>query len=283
MPKKRTLVSSRELCQYKWRDAPSDGPVVLLTGKLLEDYPEYSDIFRIFRVSNLPLYTYTADAAKTLGRMFEAKLSFHHRDRMAAEVRTFAGNRAPVSQRLEGYMNLYGPDLSKSFIAISTHPDDPDIADKSTILHEYGHYVEQRKAALLGATHALQMRETSFLVAYQLLRHGCPNISDRVVLRAADELVAQINSLWLCWVLGLDTGLVLAGMILGEVSHPSAVTTFSTTHLPRLSKYFINRRIAEAWFKSFYGFGFKDFADDGDEKRMCFQIDDATRRLLNSL
>lgn len=276
---KRTCKSFRPA----WRPAPSDSPVVLLIGNLLEDHPQYSGLCRLIGLSGLPQFTYTIDAVKTLGHIFQARLSFHHPDRFVEEIRDFAGDRAPKAGNYAGCMARYGDNLSKFFVAIATQPDDTNIASMGSILHGFGHYAEDRKAAFLGATSTHQKRETSFNAAYQLLQDTFPQISEQKALRAADEIVAWINALWICWMLNLDTGLVLSGMILDEINDIDHFNGFTLSHLPKMHKYFSDREIAEMFFRGSDGFGFDCLFTDGSDQRLCFQIDGATERLLNRL
>ena len=266
---------------YTWADAPLEDPIGLMAGELLRSHPQYAEVCTLFNINNLPMLTYGAEIERTLGQIFDARLSFHVPERMATEVKDFAGERAPTQKNLEGYMNSYGPNLSKFFIAVSTVPPLPDVVQKGTVLHEYGHYIEQRKAVTLGSTRAHEIRDTSFKSAYCLFKKNFPKLSEKKALEAADELVAWLNGLWLCWLLELDTGLIVAGMVLDEVSQPDSETGFPQHCLPKIREYFLDRQIAERHFNSANGQSFTECLYLEHEEQLCFMIEDATRRLLN--
>ncbi|MBU1690658.1 MAG: hypothetical protein KKD65_07960 [Gammaproteobacteria bacterium] len=268
--------------QVYWREAPVGAKIGLMPHDFLRDFPEYFGLFSSFKLFEyLPLLVYPEDVKNSLGQIFNVQLTFHEKEKLIEEIKIFAPETAPLNNNLSGFMSRFGENFTNFFIAISFSHFFKGVVDRGTAIHEFGHFIEQKVATRKnGITHALQIRETSFKSANYLYKKFYRDIPIELAAKEADELIAWLNALWLCWLLKIDARSVVWGMIEDETNN-SNISKFTINHLPKIKDFFLNRNVAEEHFKGKHKIGFYEFFEHENESAMCDQIDDATRRLID--
>lgn len=261
----------------------------------LEDYPNYRSLFNTVDMpDDMPTQVDYNHVRFTLGARFNASLSIHEPNHMPADLAKFIPHAAKLPPNLEGYMTRFGKRDAKFHIAVKI--GDNNKLDRGTVVHEYGHYVEQRVAFLRGGpTDPLAERDTAFMFACAMVsrvrgrsvlayyvHHGYP-----ADLRwTADELVAWLNALWLCWILNIDPKTVAAGMVLDAINHSALDIVTVTRCLPAIAHIITDRAAAEQLFASAGPYTLGNALRRGPnerDSRLCKQIDCATSMLLAPL
>jgi len=261
---------------------------VFLRDKFLADFPHYAELFiAVGMTDNIWLHATRDDVRSTLGARFNAELSFHKPGRISADLAWRIPSIREASN-LAGYMTRYGKGAAMFHVAVTTIDKASSYVDRGTAIHEYGHYVEQRVAANRGYPPGpLQKRNTAFKYAYALVTATGSGATDGLCSRfAADEFIAWINAIWLCWMLRIDPKTVVVGMVLDAISHPESFAPYVHQSLPLIVKaeIFSNRAAAEHIFESAGRYtlsrGLRVGTDTSDV-RLCEQIDRASSTLLD--
>lgn len=274
----RTLVAVK----CGWRDYPAQWARLNWTD-LLEDYPLYTHLFEIFCISDCSLYTLATDVELTFGHIFDARLVFY-RDGIWLEKGTQSSIEHDVNlDGMMGTMARYGSDYSQCLVAISSTNADINVVDKGSALKLYGHYCEQRLLVGQRMYSPYEMRDTAYADALRVIKDGRIKAVKGAASFAADNLIAWINAVWLCWIFNLDVRPVIVGMVLDDITNPHTASNFATAVLPAWKDILTDRLVAEKVFRGSGGPGFNDCFEDGDVLRLCQQIDRATAALLRSL
>lgn len=259
---------------------------VFLKDLFLEDFPAYQPLLESINMpDDLRLLIDVEDARQTVGQHFSAGLSVHHRGQIGADL---AYLLSPTAQqqaaRCMGYMLRRDSDPALFHVAV-TFQEAPGWIDRPTLVHEYGHYVEQRVAAKRKQTiDPYADRATAFMDALQLVQlfsKSAPYGDDE--RSAADELVAWLNAIWLCWMAGMDPRIVIVGLLTDAISHGKRDLRFLNRLIPALAG-IVQLRTPAAKF--FGGLGRWTFDTalarvcGAHDIQVCQQIDKATSMLI---
>jgi hypothetical protein len=265
---------------HGWSNVPDS---ILRDRKLVHDHPRYRAMFRSFGMKNLSMLTRTNDVRETLGQVFDARLSFHLRGTLVRDIREFAPEVAPTAPNSMAYMVRYGDGFTRCLIALETPDLHCRVVDKGSVLRAYGHYIEQRTLVGQRMYRAGEMRDSSFMDAYQIVQRRCDWLSPEALPVAADTLISWLNAIWICWLFRLDPRAIIAGMVLDDITSSWAATHFAEDVFPQWQDVLTNRGAAEGIFAQGCSVGFDHCFEEKDVMRLCRQIDAATRKLLATL
>lgn len=258
-------------------------------GLFLEDHPYFRATLQCVGVPyDLRLGITSADVEKLLGHRFSADFSTHHQGRIGIDL---AHLLVPEAQeraaRSIGYMFVTGSNYDQFHVAVAFQLG-PDLLDRSTVLHEYGHYVEQRVATRRHRNaDPLADRSTAFADALRLVRiAGAHSSSEHEMRRAADEFVAWFNAIWLSWITGMDPRLVVVGMVLDAISSAEPAIPFLERCISIIAPVITDREVAQRFFCGSGSSSFENTLRHRSRHRdvqLCQQIDHATAMLFRSI
>ena len=270
----------------KW---PVEVDNVFLTAMFLNDFPQFRTLFAALGMpDNLPLQV-NADAVRdTLARRFNAGFSIHDAGRIGSDLAKFVPHAKDLSSASTGYMTRYGENYMHFHVAITIADKTTGQLDRGTVIHEYGHYVDQNVAAHRGyAPGPYVKRDTAFMGAFELInKMEASTAGTRSHYFAADELVAWLNALWLCRILNIDPRTVVVGMILDTISQPSGNIGFVKACLTAIANTIVDRSAGERMFNAAGPYTLHDALcpdPDGNDDRLCAQIDGTTSALLEAI
>lgn len=254
--------------------------------KFLRHFPQYRRLFATINVpSDLPMLMTVEHARTFISSCFNTSFSAHRPGYMRTELAHLIPSAMCLPDDLEGYMTRVGKRFNRFHIAVTIRNG---YLQRDTVVHELGHYSEQRVATLRGQPPGpLAIRNTAFIDAHSLLTQmKCKPSYFGDLRRAADELVAWMNAIWLCYMLGIDSRTVFVGMLLDSISHPANDTGFNENCLPAVARIFTERTFAERIFNSAGSYtlvnGLKSSMKNNDTQ-LCKQIDSATSSLLKTI
>lgn len=271
--------------KYKW-DMVQAKEGILKVDRLLCDFPRYTELFWQYTIGSPQMFAYSQDVKRFIGETFDVKLSFHKPACVEGDLRKLGLPQIPETNSIAGYMSRLSVESDRCYIAVAAARPELDIVDIGLVMHEYGHYIEERvhlkeRESPNYRSPGFVHRNTSMTMAFQLFAEACPSLPRDVIHYAADELVAWGNALWLCWLFGIDRQYVALGLVLDKISQSPDYPDFAVTHLHKIHKFFTNRAAAEALFSSGgYYPGFDNFFEQGDEHSRCLQIDTASHNLF---
>lgn len=259
----------------------------LYRNHLLADFPEYKRVFDLYEVPDQMNLVCSVEQAKAAFEgAFGATLSFHRLGELNRDLKARNCPIVPNRDDVMGFMARDGVRLNKYLVAIAGQKEqDGNVKDihVGTILHEYGHYVEERHQAQL-RKRGNEWRQTSHWVASRWVNAVRQPLTFEGIDFAADELAAWMNAVWISWLMDADRNYVVTGLVLDAVSNPDFPAEFVTQALPDLHAILTNRRVAEKLFRSTaQGASFDDFFKQGTETSRCCQIDEATMNIFGYL
>ncbi len=257
----------------------------------LEDHPGYRATLQSVGVPHdLGMSLAPSDAERLLIQRFAADFSTHHKGRIGIDLAHLLVPEAQESaSRSCGYMFRKGLNHDQFHVAVTFWPEpELDLLDRATVLHEYGHYVEQRVAAKRRQSREpLADRSTSFNDALRFIRHfGDRPSSEYEMRRAADELVAWLNAIWLCWITSMDPRIVVVGMALDAFASVEPDIRFLERCIAAIAPIITDREVAQRFFS---GLGLLTFENAlshrnrNSDVTLCKQIDYATVMLIRCL
>lgn len=224
----------------------------------------------------------------TLGARFNTRFSVHASGHMMADLANlFPEITFPDEECGGGYMARLGEhsdDFNIAVIAI----DDCKNLDRGTVLSQFGHYIEQRVVAHRQLPfEPLAMRNTAFLDAYEVVNMTSKGATcEQDLRRAADQLCAWTNAIWLCWMLKISPKIVVVGMALDATNYPSEEGRSETCGLVAAARVLVSHTAAEHMFTSAGPFTLKTALRpeaSGNDVSLCQQINLASSLLLESI
>lgn len=272
----KQISAERRIREWPHEDA------ILRHEALLNAFPDYKRLFDAMDISRVCLLSDVESVKQSIGQVFDARLSFHVPGRLARDIALVAPEVKPSSPSLAGYMSRYGDNFTSYLVAVTAADETCRSVDTGSVLHEYGHYVEQRQLKYDRMIPAYAPRETSFSSACLLVLSRFPDLTGEAILVAADELVAWTNALWLAWIFQVDPRVVFCGMVLDEISNP-AKARLTRRVLPDYLDLFRDRELAERQFEFYSGIQFTRFSRISDVHDKSRLVDGATRALFDYL
>lgn len=262
---------------------------ILNVDRLLIENQQYTDLFYQYTIGMPQMLAHTKDFKRFVGKAFDVKLSFHKPGCVERDLRKLGLPQIPDTNSIAGFMSRFSVESSKCYVAVAAARPKLDLVDIGTVVHKYGHYIEER--VHLGERENLNYRSpdfvhrnTSMTMALELISKDCPSLPYDVIHWAADELVAWTNAVWVCWLLRIDTQYVIIGLVIDKILRSSDYPDFALLHLHKLHSLFTSRVAAEACFSGDGRHsGFDHFFEQGDEYSRCLQIDTATHNLFRNL
>ena len=238
---------------------------------ILADYPNYSSFFKHFGIDLHTKITHELDVgqiAKNFQRIFDAKLSFYKNDR---------------PENTEGYCIRTEQDCLVAVTA-TEYDDGCRYAQLATVIHEYGHYVEQRiiPEDVFSPGQPYCDRDTSFASALRLISELNLSVEINIQRYIADELVAWVNAIWISWIVGLDPRAAVLGAAIDSTHpitflHPEVVNkSFKSLAAVICSKKHANDHFRQFGPYDLFAISKYRRSDKGD-KNLCLQIDQATK------
>ncbi|MBI5920491.1 MAG: hypothetical protein HY847_02445 [Betaproteobacteria bacterium] len=260
---------------------------VFLVDRFIQDCPGFRPLFDSLNMPNdLDAFVSRADVKNTLGERFNAIFTIHQPGKIMSDLARFIPDFAPLSGLRDnkvGFMIRHGKDDSCR-VAIAWVGTKNKL-HRGTVLHEFGHYVEQRVAALRGYSPGPTVdRDTAIRYAREVINKMIrPSHFAGNTFIAADEVVAWLNAVWLCWILGIDPRIVIAEMAIDSVSSPENDSGFVKICSPLINHIITDHSSADRMFKSAGPFTFQQALErkPGEtDITLCQQIDGATASIL---
>jgi hypothetical protein len=255
------------------------------TIQFLNDCPEYRGLFKKLKIPDLMDQSVCTERAKeTVVQSFDAQFSVHLPGRISDDLREAGHQHYPPDSNFLGYMARTGENLNEFYVALTCNASGPPYAtiNIGALLHEYGHYVEERHCVHL-LENGDDSRGTSYFDAllWCMEQKGDVLTYDDESSNLAFEIAAWLNSIWLCWLFSVDPKQALVGMVVNLQSKGRLGQIFIENEIPKILKIATNRTAAERFFREGdYERGFDNFFQERDVLQRCLQIDDATSRLL---
>src|SRR5439155_4973560 len=104
--------------KYNW-EAVRIEEGMLRVDRLLSDHPQYIDLFGRFTIGPLQLFAHTKDFRRIVGKVFDAKLSFHEPGCVASDLRKLGRPGVPTYDNIMGYMSRFSARSSKCYVAVA--------------------------------------------------------------------------------------------------------------------------------------------------------------------
>ena len=271
------IVKDDKINKMNWNNADDD-ELFYWIQDFMTDHPEYRPFlcrFGIDEYTKIRAALGVGQIANVFQHTFDARLSFEDKDR---------------PENTEGYTIRTERGCLVAIASSREWDDGCERSQSATVIHEYGHYAEQRIIPddLYRPDQPYSDRETSFASALLMLCDLNPCIDSNIQRLIADELVAWVNTIWISWIVGLDPRTAILGAVLDSADQnsylPQEIVERVFTPLAIMA---CSKKHANEYFRRFgpYDLSSKSTHNRGEmgDKVLCLQIDQATRHAFNTI
>jgi hypothetical protein len=271
-----TIVKDGKINNMHWEECEED-ELFYEMQDFLTDHPNYVAFLNIFGIDKYTKIRAALDVrqiAEVFQHIFDARLSFNDKDRPEVTDGYFI--------RTEQY----------SLVAISAMQwgDGCKRSQSATVIHEFGHYVEQRIIPdnVYLPNQPYNDRDTSFAAALLLLSQLNLGIDSKNQRLMADELVAWINAIWISWIVGLDPRTAVLGAAIDTaVQKKFAHTEVIKRIFEPLAIMVCSKKHAVEFFNRFGQYDLSQMSkynpSEMGDKSLCLQIEQATRLSIDMI
>jgi hypothetical protein len=270
------IIVKDEMIKKIWKDREDDDLFYDIQNflKVHPYYGEFLSRFGIDKYSKIRAALDVRQIAEVFQHTFDAWLSFNDKDR---------------PEKTEGFF-IRTEHESLVAIAASKWTDGCERSQSATVIHEYGHYAEQRIIPddNYRPSQPYSDRETSFASALLLLlslKLGTDSNKQKVI---TDELVAWVNSIWISWIVGLDPRTAILGAaidsadpdtslrpeVVKQIFGPLAIMACSKKHAAKHFNQFGSYDLSAMSKYSLSKMG---------DKSLCIQIDQSTKHIFDMI
>lgn len=265
-------------------DRHMSSSTVFLRACFLRDYPQFATLFKTLDMpDDLPLLVSQAEAERRVCARFDASFSVHNPGTIGDAFSHHISRAQVVALNAMSAHMLFPMSPSHGFqVAVQTASPLGEV-DLGSILRMYGFYVAAR------ASHATTRNKFSendavaaaLTVTYAL---NCSPFFGGRAGDSADTLVAWMNAVWICWMVGIDPRVVVVGLLMDCIPTMQNDWRALLTVLTAMTPVVVSRAEAERLFNA-SGRKMLDHISrlDTQDRALCAQTNKATIKWLDQI
>ena len=275
--------ASKFMPKYSYNGHMSSN-TVFLRSCFLRDYPQFATLFKTLNMpDDLPLLVSQAEAERRICARFEATFSVHNPGTIGDAFSEDLSRAQVVALNAMSAHMLFPMSPSHGFqVAVQTASPWGEV-DLGSVLRMYGFYVAARASHATARNKFSENDAVAAALAVPYALNCAPFFGERAG-DSADTLVAWMNAVWICWMVGIDPRVVVVGLLLDCIPTMQNDWRALLTLLKALTPVVVSRAEAERLFNA-SGRKMLNHATrlDTQDRALCAQINKATIKWLDQI